>query len=673
MLSSIITPVVIALTAAITPIPAIQGSAHHSPLAGRSVTTRGVVTVVTPAGFHLQDPLGDGDNATSDGLFIYTGAPPAVLPGDDVEVSGSIVEFLPGNDAENLTVTEMHPESVRILARDRPLPIPALVGGSGRIPPLEVIDDDAMSSYEPSLDGIDFWESLEGMRVRLAAPRVVGPTNAFGEFWVAVANGYSGMSTQGTLTAAPRDANPERVQIDDALLSTPMPSFHAGDTMDDIVGVVGYRFGCFEVTPSVEPLAAARGPGAETVSLPTSRSTLTIATLNVRNLAPGDADRMPRIADIVVRHLGAPAILALQEIQDSSGPVDDGVVEATATLDTLIAAIRRAGGPSYHAREVAPADGVDGGAPGGNIRVAALFDSTRAVFVDRAGPATATAAVPATDGVALTVSPGRVAPDHPAWNDARKPLAAEFRVRGVPVFLVVCHFSSRGGTTPEFGAQQPPLDPRADKRFAQAAIVRDFVQSILRIDQGARVVVAGDFNDDIFSGALAPLSSSTALYDLLWRLPEEERYSYVFQGNAHAYDRILVSPALVAGGAVDVVHVAAGMAGAASDHDPVVASVIPVRAAGHGGSGAVVIHSIHPNPSSGVTRIIAGEDAALTATIHDVRGRRVRRLAPPEAGAFIWDGDDDTGRRVASGVYLVRVQGAGGVATRRLVRIHARE
>lgn len=672
MLPSIIAPI-IALTAAITPIPAIQGHAHQSPFTGSIVTTRGVVTVVTPAGFHLQDPLGDGDEATSDGLFIYTGSPPALLPGDDVEVSGSIVEFLPGNDPENLTVTEMHPESVRILARDRPLPLPALVGGSGRIPPLEVIDDDAMSWYEPSLDGIDFWESLEGMRVRLAAPRVVGPTNAFGEFWVAVANGFSGMSTQGVLTAGPRDVNPERVQVDDALLSTPMPLFHAGDTMHDIVGAVGYRFGCFEVTPTVEPGAVARGPGTETVTLPANGSALTIATFNARNLAPGDADRMPRIADIVVRHLGAPAILALQEIQDSSGPVDDGVEDAAATLDTLIAAIRRAGGPSYDAREVAPADGADGGAPGGNIRVVALFDSTRAVFVDRAGPAPGTAAVPAPGGVALTVSPGRVDPAHPAWHDARKPLAAEFRVGGVPFFLVVCHFSSRSGTTPEFGAQQPPLDPRAGKRFAQAAVVRDFVQSILHIDANARVVVAGDFNDDIFSGALAPLSSSTALYDLLWRLPEEERYSYVFEGNAHAYDRILVSPALIPGGAVDVVHVAAGMAGACSDHDPVVASVIPVRAPGYGGSGAVVIHSIHPNPSSGVTRIVTSDDPGLTAAIHDVRGRRVRRLEPAEADTFMWDGNDDTGRRVASGVYFVRVQGADGRATRRLVRIHARE
>jgi predicted extracellular nuclease len=663
--------------AAITPISGIQGRAHVSPLAGESVTTHGVVTIVIDNGFYLQDASGDGDDATAEGLFAYTGTAPEVAAGDELEVAGTVVEFLPGGDPENLSITEIHPSSVRILARGRPLPIPVVVGGSGRIPPGEAMDDDGLTAFDPVGDGIDFWESLEGMRVRLFAPRVVGPTNAFGEAWVAAGNGASGMSAGGALTATVRDANPERVQIDDALLPSPMPSFNVGDAIADVVGIVDYRFGCFEVLATTMPALVASAPAARPVSLPGGHGRLTLATFNVRNLTPGDGGRARRIADILVHSLGAPAILVLQEIQDSSGPVDDGVVDAAATIDTLIGAIRGAGGPGYAAREVAPDDGADGGAPGGNIRVVVLFDSTRVSFVDRgvAAANAGTSAVPTGGGVGLTVSPGRVDPGNATWEAARKPLAAELRAGGATLFLVACHFSSRSGTTPEFGSAQPPFDPRAQRRFAQAEIVRDFVQSILRLDPGARVIVAGDFNDDVFSGALSPLSSSTALFDLYWRLAEEERYSYLFECNAHAYDRILVSPALVAGAAVDIAHVCSGFADAASDHDPVVASVVPVHAPPGATGSAVAIQSIRPNPSSGVATIVVSGGPPATATIHDARGRRVRCLPPADADAheFRWDGKDDTGRRVAPGVYFVRVQAVGGAASGRVVRTSARE
>jgi hypothetical protein len=389
-------------------------------------------------------------------------------------------------------------------------------------------------------------------------------------------------------------------------------------------------------------------------------------------------EHMRDIAAVVVDQLRAPAIVALQEMQDSSGPVSDGTVDATTTLDSLSIAVRRAGGPGYVAREVAPRDGSDGGIPGGNIRVAVLYDSTRVACVARgtSGADAGTWPVPSPDGVALTISPGRIDPGNAAWLDSRKPLAVEFRVDGVTLILVVCHFTSRSGTTPEFGARQPPVDPRTDKRFRQAVIVRDFVLSVLGIDPAARVIVAGDFNDDIFSGALAPLSSSTALYDLHWRLPEEERYSYLYQGNAHAYDRILVSPALVAGATVDIVHGLAGISGAASDHDPVVASVLPARTATPEHRTGVAITSIQPNPSWGPVTIAVDAPGAecLSATVHDARGRRVRRGDAIELqnGALVWDGHDDTGRRVASGVYIVRVRGSAAAAAGRVVRIPTR-
>ena len=53
-------------------IPEIQGAGHVSPLAGQSVTTTGVVTAVAFNGYYVQDPVGDGDDNTADGIFVFS-------------------------------------------------------------------------------------------------------------------------------------------------------------------------------------------------------------------------------------------------------------------------------------------------------------------------------------------------------------------------------------------------------------------------------------------------------------------------------------------------------------------------------------------------------------------------------------------------------------------------
>ena len=53
-------------------IPQIQGDGERSPFAGEVATTTGIVTAITSGGndVWLQDPVGDGDPATSDGVFL---------------------------------------------------------------------------------------------------------------------------------------------------------------------------------------------------------------------------------------------------------------------------------------------------------------------------------------------------------------------------------------------------------------------------------------------------------------------------------------------------------------------------------------------------------------------------------------------------------------------------
>ena len=79
----------------------------------------------------------------------------------------------------------------------------------------------------------------------------------------------------------------------------------------------------------------------------------------------------------------------------------------------------------------------------------------------------------------------------------------------------------------------------------------------------------------------------------------------------------------------------------------------------------------HKHPRVRRDALVALEDAA--ATIHDVAGRTVRRVlheAPRAAGMHFapWNGEDERGVAVGSGVYFIRLETPEGTRTSRLVR-----
>src|ERR671936_1238568 len=167
-----------------TPIHDIQGATHISPLAGQNVSgVNGIVTAKRSNGFYMQDPNPDADDATSEGIFVFTGgAPTSLAVGDAVSVSGTVVEFRPGGSSSaNLTTTELTTPTITVLSTGNPLPAATVAGTDGRSPPNTVIEDDATGDietsgvFDPASDGLDFWESLEGMRVQLDDAVAVGP------------------------------------------------------------------------------------------------------------------------------------------------------------------------------------------------------------------------------------------------------------------------------------------------------------------------------------------------------------------------------------------------------------------------------------------------------------------------------------------------------------------
>lgn len=652
----------------------IQGWGHRSPFSGDTVVTIGVVTVVSQSGFFVQDPSGDGDPATSDGLFAFTGSTPAVDVGDRVRLEGMVKEYLPGGDRDNLTVTEITRPHVETLSKGHPIPDPATLAGSGRTPPTETIDDDNLLDFAPMSDGIDFYESLESMLVRLPNAVAVSATNRFGEVWALAKGGAgaTGTNARGGITISRGDMNPERVQIDDTMLPGPL-SACVGDRLGDVTGVVSYRYGNFEILPEWIPAPTHAGTEREVAPLLDDDTQLSVVSFNVRNLNRKQPERIAALADIIAMNLRAPDILALQEIQDDSGSIGDGTVDARLTYAAVIAAIGAVGGPAYDFRDVAPEDGQDGGEAGGNIRVAFLFRPDRVVFVDR-GNATAltgTSVVEGSEGPMLSFSPGRVDPLNEAWRSSRKPLAAEFHFADRTVFVVACHFTSRVGSTPLFGATQPPLIAGEFQRIAQARVVREFVGRILAADPLASVIVLGDFNDFQFSETMTTLASD--LVNLTNGLPPSERYTYNFEGNSQSLDHILVAPALANRARYDIVHVSAEFDDGLSDHDPVLARLpfSPTPSA----PTVPLTPVASPNPFSTTTRIsyVTSRPGPVEVTVYDVAGRRVRALEKrhESSGRHVvqWDGLDDRRRTAPTGVYFVRVVASGLPGTTNVVLI----
>ncbi|MGF1487409.1 MAG: 5'-nucleotidase C-terminal domain-containing protein [Prochloraceae cyanobacterium] len=531
----------------------VQGTGLTSLLAGQLVTIEtAIVTAVDSNGFYLQDTVADGNIATSDGIFVFTGSAPTVAVGDEVLISGTVSEFTPGGvNSGNLSTTQIsNPTAITTLSTGNILPAPVIIGNTGRIPPTSNI----------SPDGINFFESLEGMRVTVRDPIAVAPTNRFGEIYTLASNGQNatGVNNDGGITISPQDFNPERIQIDvdGGVFNTPTPNVNVGDRLSDVTGVVSYAFGNYEVIPTE---AFTLTPGTltpETTNLVGNVDRLTVATFNVENLDPGDPiAKINGLAGQIVNNLRSPDIIGLQEIQDNSGSTNDGIVSGDLTARTLIDAIIAAGGPVYTYAEIAPVDGTSGGQPGGNIRVGYLYRSDRVDLVANS----------------LTA----IGQGNPAFTNSRQSLAAKFLFNGQEVTVVNNHFSSKGGSDPLFGTIQPPANGNVTKREGQAQAVNDFVDGILATDPNAKVIVLGDLNEFEFNSPLDILKggNNPVLNNLTETLVPKERYTYNFQGNSQALDHILVSNSLNNLAEYDIVRVNSQFANQVTDHDPAVVSL----------------------------------------------------------------------------------------------------
>ena len=125
-----------------------------------------------------------------------------------------------------------------------------IIIGEDRIPPTEIIDNDGFAQFDPEQDGIDFFESMEGMLVSVNDPKVVA-LQKYGELTVIPGNMETN-TTDGGLRIIETDYNPERIMID---INDENYVAKMGDRFDGTIkGVVSYGFSNFKVLSKKEEL-----------------------------------------------------------------------------------------------------------------------------------------------------------------------------------------------------------------------------------------------------------------------------------------------------------------------------------------------------------------------------------------------------------------------------------
>ncbi len=702
----------------------IQGAGHTSAYDGQAVTTVGVVTAIDKDNnaYWIQDPNGDGERNTSDGIYVFVnGALPAsIVVGNLIRVSATVSEFRPGG-AANLSLTELVTvTSTVLLATNQALPTSVIIGdtanGADYTPPLVNLGS-TTNAFDPTVDGVDFWESLEGMRVTLQDVRTTSPFKSSNGEVVATmdvgandsANSRGGLtisdeSANGTLPADKIfDFNPERIQLDDEALGGSIGAITStGQTVvgGDVTGIVSYGFGFYDVNVTQAVTFNASTLVKETTVIEENLDRLTIATFNVRNLAPltfngGDGvttqTTLDNLSDAITINLKSPDIIGLQELQDFNGTSTAGNGDATLTMSQLITTIFNRTGIQYYGILSDPVDDTEGGAPGGNIQVAFLYLPT--------------AVTPTAGNNLVETSPGshifkfptadRIGAEaDPDFASTRSSIPIEFtpagytETQGGSFWVINNHFSSKGGSAVLVGSNldseyyAEPLNGTATKRESQAIAVKVFIDAILADGDALndKIIALGDFNDfqifpviELITGEIERLvagSGSTpstfvtgeqVLKALIELLPPEERYSYSFDGNAQALDNIIATLDLLVGAQYDIVHINSEFSTQLSDHDPGITSLLFVRSAAIATEGNDVFTAASYTTVFGATRgSLTGDDTVLALGGDDLIEGSLGADSLNGGGGF--DTVDYTGSNAAVSVNLTTNTASGGWA-----------
>lgn len=501
----------------------IQGSGLTSPFVGEKVLTKGnIVTALASNGFYMQTPDNeiDGFPETSEGIYVHIGQTPEVLIGDMVDVKGWISE----TDGET-HFTDI-PSSPVVLTTSSGIPLPD-----------PMLFDPSPNQPQPDTEQ----ERYEGMLVTVTEGIVTDPTNmATGNAFIVTGNMRAfrepGIEYPGLPSFPVWDGNPEIYTIDPDAVGSSHYNFSAG-TLFSATGPLGYSQGYYQVKPvSISP---APSPPLQVLRHPFFCE-FTIATQNMSKLyndadnGNGEfvetpqkyADRLNKFSLLIRDILHSPDILAAQEVENIN------------VLNDLADKIHIDDPQTSYSAWMLEGNDPD------SLNIGFLVKSTIRV-----------------DDIL------QIDPEKTFEYDK-----VSYHVHDYPPLLLSGSYTGTGGR--DFPLQlinvhildmkdiESSLFVR-QKRYEQAESIASAVQNIQTTQPDLPLVVLGDFNAYQFTdgyvdvlgqitgdpdpgGALLPGTDIVEpnLENMIYTLPEGQRYSLIRKGNAEALSHILTSQAM---------------------------------------------------------------------------------------------------------------------------------
>ena len=564
----------------------VQGESHESPLVGKEVVINNVVVTKTDkTGFYVQDKVSDNNPRTSDAVYVASAE--KVESGDLLKVQGTVKEgymeeysVKPGQTfkkpAGSLTVTQIINATITKLGK---ADLPKALNISEKMP--KDIVDNTPTKYNPETEALDYWESLEGMRVEVTKPKVTGPQYK-GDIYV-LPGDYKGqkLNNIGGVNLRPGVQNTEvlPITVGNSFVAKAKDYFN-----ENITGVVTYKNKTYKIDPidpnALKGLLQDGGLTREVSKIYPSEDKLTIASYNIENFSANNnghdetpEEKVDKIANSFIKEVHSPDIITLIEVQDNNGGVNDGTVDGVKSGEKLAQRIKSLGGPDYKYTEIAPVDGKDGGKPGANIRVAYLYNPKRVTLIgkEKGGSEEAARFV----NGHLEKNPARIDPKSVHFEKVRKSLAAEFEFKGERIVVIANHLKSKLGDDAIYGSNQPSVENTKAKRIEEAKILNAFIKEGLRQNPNLKFVLTGDFNDFEFSDSVKTIVGNE-LVNLMAEHEQGDRYSYFYRGSNQSLDNILISKNIKDKVVFSPVHINASFMeehGRASDHDPVVVQI----------------------------------------------------------------------------------------------------
>jgi hypothetical protein len=529
----------------ITPIYKIQGNGAQSPLLGAAVSTTGVVTKVTNNGFFLQDPLGDGDPATSDGIFVFTSTAPTVAEGQAIQLSGTVAEFNPGTAGNGSTASR---------------PMTQLTGPTG----ISVLSSgNAISPAEVDLATLpaNGLEAFEGMLVTLRGPLTVQQNAFLGRFGqLTIAAGPRLNTPTNVLRPGPAaldllaDNLRRSILLDDGTSLqnvNPMPyvgadnTVRAGDTVASVTGVIDFGlatsstsgFGLYRIQPTVAPTIDRTNPRVATPQV--SGGNVRIASANVLNFFTtftdgtnylGQTGQGCSLGTSVSKSncRGADNFVEFQRqraktVANISGLNADvvGLMEiqnnGETTVQHLVDLLNAKLGAGTYAVVPQPAQGSGDDA----IRVAMIYKPGKLTL----------------NGVSIA---------DPADINNRAPFAQAFTTANGAKFAVIVNHLKSKGSCPSSG---PDLDDGLQgcwnaTRVQQAVQLKTFLAQVQSTTGAQDVVLLGDFNSHGQEDPIDTLTHDGAIVDAVAHFDPAD-WSYIFDGASGRLDHGLVTAGLL--------------------------------------------------------------------------------------------------------------------------------